>query len=178
MPLLHALSGFLGLAALGVATGYSALTLFALAFWRLRAPFAQRRDRSPVTLLKPLCGAEPGLYEHLRGFCRQDYPEYQIIFGIRESTDPAVAVATRLAAEFPNLPIDIVVNSEQHGNNYKISNLINMLKFARHDLLVMADSDAYVGPDYLSSVTAPLLDPHVGLVTCAYHGVQIGRAHV
>ena len=171
MPLLHALSGFLGLAALGVATGYSALTLFALAFWRLRAPFAQRRDRSPVTLLKPLCGAEPGLYEHLRGFCRQDYPEYQIIFGIRESTDPAVAVATRLAAEFPNLPIDIVVNSEQHGNNYKISNLINMLKFARHDLLVMADSDAYVGPDYLSSVTAPLLDPHVGLVTCAYHGV-------
>ena len=171
MPLLHALSGFLGLAALGVAAGYSALTLFALTFWRLRARSAPLRDRPPVTLLKPLCGAEPGLYEHLRGFCQQDYPEYQIVFGIRESDDPAVAVATRLAAEFPNLPIDVVVNSEQHGNNYKISNLINMLQFARHDLFVMADSDAYVGPDYLSSVTAPLLDPQVGLVTCAYHGV-------
>jgi ceramide glucosyltransferase len=171
MPLLHALSGFLGFAALGVAAGYSALTLFALMVWRLRARAAQWRDRPPVTLLKPLCGAEPGLYEHLRGFCRQDYPEYQVIFGVRESSDPAVAVASRLAAEFPSLPIHVVVDSQQHGNNYKISNLINMLKFARHDLLVMADSDAYVGPDYLSSVTAPLLDPQVGLVTCTYQGV-------
>jgi ceramide glucosyltransferase len=171
MPLLHALSGFLGFAALGVAAGYSALTLFALMVWRLRARAAQWRDRPPVTLLKPLCGAEPGLYEHLRGFCRQDYPEYQVIFGVRESSDPAVAVASRLATEFPSLPIHVVVDSQQHGNNYKISNLINMLKFARHDLLVMADSDAYVGPDYLSSVTAPLLDPQVGLVTCTYQGV-------
>src|ERR1700677_2398445 len=110
MPLLHALSGFLGLAALWVAAGYSALTVLALTFWRLRARSAQLRDRPPVTLLKPLCGAEPGLYEHLRGFCRQDYPEYQIVFGVRESDDPAVAVATRLAAEFPSLPIDVVVN--------------------------------------------------------------------
>ena len=171
MSLLHALSGLLGLAALGVAAAYSALTLLALSIWRLRVRSASWRERPPVTLLKPLCGAEPGLYEHLRGFCQQDYPEYQVVFGIRDATDPAVAVAMRLAAEFPDLPIDVVINSAQHGNNYKISNLINMLERARHDLFVMADSDAYVGPDYLGSVTAPLRDRKVGLVTCAYHGV-------
>lgn len=171
MPLLHALSGAVGHAALWVAAVYSALTVLALMAWRLRAPTEKLAERPPVTLLKPLCGAEPGLYEHLRGFCRQDYPEYQIIFGIRDAADPAVAVATRLAAEFPHLSIDIVVDPRQHGNNFKISNLINALECARHDLLVMADSDAYVGPDYLASVTVPLLDPTVGLVTCAYHGV-------
>jgi len=171
MPLLHALSGVLGLAALGVAAGYSALTLLALSIWRLRARSTNWRERPPITLLKPLCGAEPGLYEHLRCFCQQDYPEYQIVFGMRDATDPAVAVAVRLAAEFPDLPIDIVINPAQHGNNCKISNLINMLDRARHDLFVMADSDAYVGPDYLGSVTAPLLDRKVGLVTCAYQGV-------
>jgi ceramide glucosyltransferase len=171
MPLLHALSGFLGLATLWVAAGYSVLTLLALMAWRLRAPSAKLRARPPVTLFKPLCGAEPGLYEHLRGFCQQDYPDYQIIFGLCDAADPAAAVATRLAAEFPDLPIDIVVNPQRHGNNYKIGNLINMLELARHDLFVMADSDAYVGADYLASVTAPLLDPKIGLVTCAYHGV-------
>jgi ceramide glucosyltransferase len=80
-------------------------------------------------------------------------------------------VAERLAAEFPSLPIDIVVNPQQHGNNHKISNLINMLEPARHEILVMADSDAFVGPDYLSTVTAPLSDPEVGLVTCTYLAV-------
>jgi ceramide glucosyltransferase len=114
---------------------------------------------------------EPGLYEHLRGFCLQNYPDYQVIFGVRDSTDPACLVAERLAREFPALPIDIVVNPRQHGNNHKVSNLINMLEVARHDLLVMADSDAFVGPDYLATVAAPLLDPQVGLVTCTYRAV-------
>lgn len=171
MLLLRALSGFLGLCILWVAAGYSLLTLLAWMTWRLRVPSVALTDRPPVTLFKPLCGAEPGLYEHLRGFCVQDYPEYQIIFGAADPGDPAVAVAARLAEEFPSLPIDIVVNPERHGNNYKIGNLINMLERARHDVFVMSDSDAYVGPDYLASVTAPLLDRRVGLVTCAYHGV-------
>jgi ceramide glucosyltransferase len=121
--------------------------------------------------LKPLCGAEPGLYEHLRGFCIQDYPQYQIIFGVRDSKDPACEVARRIVAEFPALPIDVVIDPQQHGTNLKISNLINMLTHARHEWLVMADSDAFVGPDYLAIVTAPLLDPGVGMVTCTYRGV-------
>ena len=154
MSFLHALPAVIGIAALGIAAGYSVTTLFALAVWRFRRAPTVVLDRPPVTLLKPLCGAEPGLYEHLRAFCLQDYPEYQIIFGVRDPADPARSVAERLAAEFPSLPIDIVVNPQQHGNNHKISNLINMLERARHDMLVMADSDAFVGPDYLATVTA------------------------
>ena len=128
------------------------------------------RDR-PVTVLKPLCGAEPGLYDHLRSFCQQDHPDYQIVFGVRDPTDPALAVVERLVAEYPSLPIDVVVNPQQHGSNCKISNLINMVARARHDVLAMADSDTFVGPDYLTIVTAPLLDHNVGLVTCIYRGV-------
>ena len=94
----------------------------------LRRPAPGSSSRPPVTLLKPLCGAEPGLYEHLRSFCRQDYPEFQIVFGVRDPADPALAVVQRLAAEFPSLPIDVVVNPQLHGSNYKISNLINMLE--------------------------------------------------
>ena len=128
-----------------------------------------------VTVLKPLCGAEPGLYENLRSFCRQDYPEFQIVFGVCERSDPALAVANRLLLEFPELRIDVVIDPRQHGGNRKVSSLINMLRHARHDVLVMADSDAYVGSDYLSTVTTPLLDREVGLVTCIYHGEPTAR---
>ncbi len=121
-------------------------------------------------MLKPLCGAEPGLYEHLRSFCLQDYPRFEIVFGIRDHNDPARIVAQRLAADFPALSIKIVVDPRLHGGNYKISNLLNMLPHAQYDLLVMADSDACVGPDYLATVTAPLGDAKVGLVTCVYRG--------
>jgi ceramide glucosyltransferase len=171
MQFLHPAAAIIGLASLTVAASYSLLTLIAVLAWQLRRPPRMSAQRPPVTLLKPLCGTEPGLYEHLRGFCQQEYPEYQIIFGVRDPADPARAVADRLIAEFPSLRMDVVVNPQQHGSNYKISNLINMLELARYELLVMADSDAFVGPDYLASVAAPLLDPKVGLVTCAYRAV-------
>jgi len=171
MPVFHALMTVVGFAALIIAASYSVLTLIAALVWQRRRTPAPSTRLPPVTLLKPLCGAEPGLYEHLRGFCRQDYPDYQIIFGVRDPADPACAVVERLTAEFPHLPIELVVNPRQHGSNCKTSNLINMLAHARHDMLVMADSDAFVGSDYLGTVTLPLLDKQVGLVTCAYRGV-------
>jgi ceramide glucosyltransferase len=133
------------------------------------------RSLPPVTVLKPLCGAEPGLYQSLRSFCRQDYPEFQLIFGVRDPADPACAVVTRLAAEFPSIPIELVIDPQLHGSNHKISNLLNMLPYARHDLLVMADSDAFADADYLAAVTAPLLDRDVGLVTCIYRGAPTRR---
>jgi len=171
MSSFHSLIGLVGLACLAVAAAYAVITLVALALWQLR-PASGVADRlPPVTLLKPLCGAEPGLYEHLRGFCRQDYPDYQIVFGVRDAADPALLVVDRLIREYPTLPIDVVVDPRLHGNNLKVSNLINMLAKARHELLVMADSDAFVGSDYLGIVSAPLLDPGVGLVTCSYRGV-------
>src|SRR5579864_1076388 len=104
MSFLHALAAVIGMAALGIAAGYSIMTLVAAVVWQLRKVSAPTTaERPPVCLLKPLCGAEPGLYEHLRTFCLQDYPEYQIIFGVRDPADPARAVAQRLAAEFPSL---------------------------------------------------------------------------
>jgi ceramide glucosyltransferase len=171
MQFVHPVMTLVGFALLCIAAVYSMLTFVAVLVWRRAKPARVAASLPPVTLLKPLCGAEPGLYEHLRGFCLQDYPQYQIIFGVRDAADPACAVVERLMAEFPSLPIELVVNPHLHGSNLKISNLINMLARARYDMLVMADSDAFVGPDYLAAVTTPLLDRTVGLVTCAYYGV-------
>jgi ceramide glucosyltransferase len=170
MAAIHLLIGTLGVASLVLAAAYTLLALVAVLVWGRRKVTGAAVKLPAVTVLKPLCGAEPGLYENLRTFCRQDYPEYQIVFGLGEEADPALAVVARLLAEFPTLPIDVVIDPRQHGHNRKISGLINMLGHARHDVLVMADSDTSVGPDYLTSVTAPLLDRKVGLVTCLYHG--------
>jgi ceramide glucosyltransferase len=170
MPSLQALLTIAGFVSLSLAASYAVLTVVAVLVWRLRRGPSGSRSRPPVTVLKPLCGAEPGLHEHLRSFCQQNYPEFQIVFGVRDAGDPACAVVKRLAAEFPSVPIELVINPQLHGSNLKISNLINMLPYARHDMLAMADSDAFVGADYLATVTAPLLDADVGLVTCIYRG--------
>jgi ceramide glucosyltransferase len=124
----------------------------------------------PVTVLKPLCGTEHELYESLRSFCDQQYPDFQVVFGVSDASDPAIAVVRRLQLEFPGRHLDLVVDRRQHGSNRKVSNLINMMAFVRHDHLVIADSDVRVTPDYLSRVVPPLQDPGVGIVTCAYRG--------
>jgi ceramide glucosyltransferase len=126
--------------------------------------------RPPVTLLKPLHGDEPMLLQALASFCVQDYPEYQIVFGIAHPSDAARAVVEQLRADFPDADISLVVNQAQHGRNRKISNLINMLPTARHDFLVIADSDLHVAPDYLDRVVAELMQPGAGLVTTLYVG--------
>jgi ceramide glucosyltransferase len=173
MTIVHAISGLLGISLLLIAAGFSGTALLAVLFWRARRirPPPYPELNPPITVLKPLCGAEPDLYMQLRSFCQQDYGDFQIIFGVRDPADIALAVVERLVEEFPSLPIDVVVNSRQHGDNYKISNLMNMVDRARHDVLVIADSDAMVAPDYLRAVTAPLADPGVGLVTCIYRSV-------
>jgi ceramide glucosyltransferase len=159
-----------GLALMLLASGYEATALIAVLIWsglrRRSAP--PREHEEPVTLLKPLCGPEPRLYDQLRSFCVQDYGRYQVVFGVRDAMDPALGVARRLIREFPELDIDIVVNAQQHGSNRKVSNLLNMLPHARHGLLAIVDSDALVGPDYLNAVVAPLDDVRIGLVTCLY----------
>jgi ceramide glucosyltransferase len=137
----------------------------------LIAPTPAALGSTPVTVLKPLCGDEPGLYRHLRSFCEQDHPQFQIIFGLRDAADAALAVVERLQAEFPAVSIDVVINPLQYGANRKSSNLINMMAKARHDLLVIADSDTLVRADYLRTVTAPLADRAVGLVTSTYRDV-------
>jgi ceramide glucosyltransferase len=128
----------------------------------------------PVSVLKPLCGAEPHLERNLASLCRQTHPCYQLVFGVRDPDDPAAAVVARLARRFPGLDLRLVVDPRVHGSNLKVSNLINMTAAARHPWLVLADSDIGVGPDYLERVSAPLADPGIGIVTCLYRGVAAG----
>jgi ceramide glucosyltransferase len=174
LSIIRTAAAITGLGFLCLSCAYALLALVATAWRKLERPHQPQPHGPPVTVLKPLCGAEPDLYANLRSFCLQDYAHFQIVFGVRDSADPSLGVVQRLAAEFPHLAIDVVVNAQQHGANRKVSNLINMLECARHDVLVVADSDALVGPDYLSTVTAPLQDETTGLVTCLYHSVPTG----
>ena len=171
MSLAQLILAVVGYASLVIAAGYSIVVFTAVLTWRSYTSRPRRNPaaQTPVTILKPLCGDEPGLYEHLRSFCHQQYSQYQVVFGTLDAADPALAVVARLIQEFPQLPIDLVVNPQRHGTNNKSSNLINMLVKARHPVLVIADSDISVNPDYLASVTAPLEDAGVGLVTCLSH---------
>ena len=168
MLFVHHAAAVAGFCCLVLACSYAVLSLIAVLRWEMRGAAVRPNKLPPVTVLKPLCGREPGLYEHLRSFCRQDYPDYQIVFGVCDPNDPALAVVNCLMTEFPLLPIDIVVSAQQHGDNFKVGNLINMMPKARHDLLVIADSDTWVDADYLAKVTAPLHDASVGMVTCLY----------
>jgi ceramide glucosyltransferase len=137
---------------------------------QIRAAALNSGNAPPVTILKPLCGAEPETYECLRSFCDQEYPEYQIVFGVADANDPVVAIVERLQRELPILDLQISIDRRQHGSNRKVSNLINMMALARHEVLVLADSDVRVTSDYLAKIAAPLLDKNVGIVTCTYRG--------
>ena len=125
----------------------------------------------PVSILKPLKGTDPDIYESFRSHCLQDYPEYEVIFGVSDPGDPAVASVQQLQREFPDRMIRLVVASEKLGTNVKVSNLEQMVQEARYEHLLVNDSDIRVEPDYLRRVIAPLLDERVGMVTCLYRGV-------
>jgi ceramide glucosyltransferase len=141
----------------------------------LRASKAAASPRStqtpPVSILKPLKGIDPEIYESFRSHCLQDYPEYEIVFGASDPADPAVASVERLKREFPERAIQLVVCPNIFGPNVKVSNLEQMVQAARHEYLIVNDSDIRVEPDYLQRVVAPLADEHVGMVTCLYRGV-------
>ncbi len=134
----------------------------------------ETRDPSaqpPLTVLKPLHDAEPGLQARLAAFCRQDYAgPIQVLCGARDHSS-AVAVVRAVKRDFPDAAIDLVVDSRSRGLNRKVSNLLNMLPHARYETLVLSDADIVVGPDYLRAVTALLAPPRVGAVTCLYHGL-------
>jgi ceramide glucosyltransferase len=130
----------------------------------------------PATIFKPVRGADAEAYDNFASFCRQDYPKYQIIFGVREESDPAVPVIRQLIADFPERDIELVISPNEIGHNAKVSNLQNMYAKAKHDILLVADSDIRVEPDYLRRVVAPLRPQdrmaRVGMVTCLYRGAR------
>ncbi len=142
-------------------------------------------EQPAISILKPLHGAEPGLYENLRSFAEQDYPARQIVLGVTDPQDGAIEVAQALVHEFPGDDVVLVIERRMRGSNGKVSNLENMLPAARHDIFVLADSDMRVDRGYLATVTAPLNDPRVGIVTCLYKAVptrgiwsELGAMHI
>jgi ceramide glucosyltransferase len=126
----------------------------------------------PLTLLKPLHGAEPGLEEYLASFFEQDYPEYEILFCAREPGDAGLEIARRVAARFPLIPARFLSTGGQPSYvNDKVASLEAMEAVASHEILVISDSDVRVSPEYLRAVALPFAEPRVGAVTCPYRGV-------
>jgi len=138
-----------------------------------------RRERSkplpdftpPVSVLKPVHGVDFASLENFSSFCRQDYPEYEILFCVNEMSDPAVAAVQTVASEFPQRRIRILSGATQFGANRKVNNLALLTKEARYEFVAQSDGDVCVGPNYLREVIAPFADPDVGVVSCFYRGV-------
>lgn len=124
----------------------------------------------PVSILKPLKGTDPEIYECFRSHCLQNYPEYEIIFGVSDAHDVAVASVEQLQREFPQRKIRLVICPKVLGANVKVSNLAQMLSAARYEHLIVNDSDIRVEPDYLHQIIGPLANEKVGMVTCLYRG--------
>ena len=150
---------------------YIAATLAAWRFFnreraRKIAPYAPG-----VSLLKPVRGVDFGSYENFASFCVQEYPEYEILFGVGDHADPAVPLIQRLVAEFPERRISLFVGAEQIGANRKVNMLARLAHEARHEILVLTDGDVRVSPGYLREVVAPFADGRVGAVTSFYRGI-------
>ncbi len=122
----------------------------------------------PISILKPICGLDSDSYTNLASFCQQDYPTYQIIFGVRNSADPAIPTLHQIIRNFPKIDIRLVVDERTIGTNLKVSNLANIEPYALYDLLLISDSDIKVGPDYLRRIVQPMQQWQTGVVTCLY----------
>jgi len=136
-----------------------------------RQPIVPDSQLPPVSILKPLKGVDPEIWESFVSHCEQDYPEFQIVFGVSDPGDPAIEVVRRLQAKYPKRQIELIDCRRILGTNVKVSNLVQMLPAAHHEMLLVDDSDIRVPQGYLRRVTAPLRDDSVGLVTCLYRGV-------
>jgi len=124
----------------------------------------------PISILKPLKGADDGLWENLVSLAEQSYPLFEILIGIEDHDDPAMELALKLRRGYPNVPIRIVTGGAPIGLNPKVNNLYNSARFAKHELFLISDSNVRVGPDYLRAVAAEFADPRVGLVHSMLEG--------
>ncbi len=158
-----------GVAVVGAA--YAAAALWRV--WSLPGASTAPGGGPPITIFKPVRGAEPNLAVNLRSFCEQAYPEFQVLFGVRDPRDPAIPVIEPLVREFAHRGAALIVDPTISGSNYKIANVANMMAHARHDIFVVADADCRVGPGYLSDIAASFSVPAVGAVTCVYRGAPL-----
>jgi ceramide glucosyltransferase len=161
-----------GLFALLVAGSVIYCILVVVAARRYRAVRPEPlRAHEPISILKPLAGAEDGLEDNLRSFFQQDYPGFEILFAVRDLSDPAAAIVERLSAEYPGVPSRLIVTGEPPFPNAKVWSLQRMTAEARHSLLAMSDSDIRVAPDFLRTVAAEFQDRALGVTTCPYRAV-------
>ena len=178
-PIQDALLG-LGLSGLATSTVYAGLVV------RACLSFAHEQCQScstalvsapPVSVLKPLHGTEPDLDLHLESFFTQQYPVYEILFCAHSADDPGLQVARRVAARYPRIPARFLTSGELSFANAKVASLETMYQAARHDLLIVSDSDVHVASNYLRQVVSPFASKEVGAVTCLYRGVVAGRGN-
>jgi ceramide glucosyltransferase len=137
---------------------------------RLATPLRET-NLPPVSILKPLKGIDPHIWEAFCSHCDQDYPEFQLIFGVSDPEDPVIEVVRKLQEKYPNRQIDMLMCPRDLGTNRKLGTLAQMFPAARHEVLLVNDSDIMVAPDYLRRVVEPLADPAIGMVTCLYRGI-------
>lgn len=171
MPLLHILR-WIPAAVTAASIAYCLIaTVAGIRFARRKDEAPHGNELPPVSILKPLKGADPEMYSALRSHCVQDYPSYEILCGVTSEDDPAVPVVKKLMSEFPDRKIRLVLCEKRLGANGKVSSLIQLAAAASFECLLVNDSDIRVEPDYLRTVMGELQQPNVGMVTCLYRGV-------
>jgi ceramide glucosyltransferase len=152
---------------------------YLLAMYAARRFFRRRSQRPasftpPVSVLKPIKGLDHESYENYASFCKQDYPEFEILFNVPDAADPAIPVIKRIISDFPQRSIRLLIGAEHLGACNKVNKLCRLVREARYDVFVISDSDIRVAPDYLRAVVAPFADAKVGAVTCLYRGLTHG----
>ncbi|MGA7936489.1 MAG: glycosyltransferase [Kovacikia sp.] len=177
--------GILILLIIGSIAFYLACAFFTWQFFLGKPSETQRHGDTenstpspPVSILVPVCGIDPGAWENWSSLCTQNYRNYEVLFGVTDPKDPSIPVLKKLVAAFPDR-VRLFSGLEPRGINYKDSNLSYLLEKAQHEVIIFADSDILVHPSYIQTVTHPLADPNVGLVTCAFighHPQKLGAA--
>jgi ceramide glucosyltransferase len=159
---------------------YALLCVIA-AIWFSREAAGQKKKQlnytPPVTVLKPVHGIEKNQRENLRSACIQDYPEFQVVFSVQDPNDPAIPVLKEIQKEFGSEKVSVAIENCRAGTNGKINNMIGGLRYARHEILVISDSDVHLKPDYLKTIVAPLSDPQVGCSCTLYKAAGAEKWH-
>jgi ceramide glucosyltransferase len=170
--------GYLVLRNVAIVLAAAPLVYYVLATWAAVRFFRRERTRRPpeytppASILKPVYGVDFDSYKNFASFCRQDYPEYEILFALNDERDPALPLIQRLIAEFPQPPIRLLIGAEHLGANHKVNKLARMVREAKYEVLVLSDGDVRVGPNYLREVVGRFADPKIGAVTSFYRAIS------